>query len=95
MMTLQYGVNLERFHPAGAGEERAPLVLSARALVPGKGIETVLRAARRLEQRGSALALELGVMRAGEVRGKLRRGEQQIRGQGRTQSHAPLFKFRP
>jgi hypothetical protein len=29
-----------------------------------------------LELAGSALALELGVMRAGEVRGKLRRGEQ-------------------
>jgi hypothetical protein len=43
----------------------------------------------------AAPALQLRVMRAGEMGRKLRRGEQQIRGQGRTQSHAPLFKFRP
>ncbi len=57
VLTLQYGIDLGRFHPLGRGAPRGEaLCFCNRAMVPGSGVDTILGAAAILKSRGSALS---------------------------------------
>ena len=56
VLTLQYGIDPGRFYPlAPLTHLDRPVCFSNRAMVPGCGVETILRAAAVLAFRGSAL----------------------------------------
>lgn len=83
ILTRQYGVDTSRFRPPAEGAAaRLPLVLSARALVPRKGIEVVLEAARQLQRTGSPLTVELAD--DGERRAALEREYRDLVAAGRA-----------
>jgi glycosyltransferase involved in cell wall biosynthesis len=59
-LTVQYGIDLKRFHPGRPnGRERQPVCFSNRAMLPASGVDTILEAAALLESRGSALTFHL------------------------------------
>jgi glycosyltransferase involved in cell wall biosynthesis len=71
VLTLQYGIRTERFHPPGDAGERDPLAVCTRRLVSIANIDTLLDAAAVLERAGSPLRFEL--CNWGELRESLER----------------------
>jgi glycosyltransferase involved in cell wall biosynthesis len=69
IITLQYGIDTERFSPPEGDSERGPLCLSTRRLVPLANVSTILAAARILDGQGSPL--QFRVVGSGDQREEL------------------------
>ena len=82
VVTGQYGVLTEVFHPPSPDEKRQPVILSARALVRMANIATILEAVRRLEPKG--LPLTLHVVGDGPERPRLESSAQDLTGRRRA-----------
>lgn len=59
VLTLQYGVDTDRFYPPPTSAPRMPVCLSTRAMVPVSNLETVLLAARKLKDHGSPVRIHM------------------------------------
>lgn len=59
IVTQQYGVDTDRFHPPPYPAVRPPVCLSNRTMVPVYNLESILLAARRLEDQESPLHINL------------------------------------
>ena len=59
VMTQQYGVNTDSFHPPLCPVVRSPVCISNRIMVPVCNLETVLLAARKLKEQASPVTIHL------------------------------------
>jgi glycosyltransferase involved in cell wall biosynthesis len=59
ILTLQYGVDTDRFFPPDDHSERMPIVVSNRAMVQTSDLGTILDAANLLKERRSILRVEM------------------------------------
>jgi glycosyltransferase involved in cell wall biosynthesis len=59
VLTLQYGIDTNCFHPPETGSPRPPICLSTRKMVPVCNLETVLLAARWLEEQDSPVLIHI------------------------------------
>jgi glycosyltransferase involved in cell wall biosynthesis len=77
IMTQQYGVDIDRFHPPPYPTARSSVCLSNRAMVPVSNLESILLAARKLEDQDSSIRIHLAGN--GEQSTFLRRRATQLR----------------
>jgi glycosyltransferase involved in cell wall biosynthesis len=59
VLTIQYGLDVQQFHPPSRPTARRPVCFSNRAMVPVSNLETLIRAGRLLANQDSDLVIEL------------------------------------